>query len=326
MNAGRHVFGRVIALLVFGLMTFAVSAQSYPAKPVRLIVPAASGTNPDVLARLVGQRLSELLGQAFVVENRPGAGGSIAADVAAKAAPDGYSLLLSDTGPFAIWPALNPKLPYDPVRDFAAVSGLVYVPTVLAVHPSVGASTLQQLIQAAKKRPGDLKYGTFGPGSIHHLTTEMFSAAAGVQLTHVPFKGGAEFIGSLVNGDIQMAFFGTPLVMPHVREGRLRAIGISTGQRSEALPDLPTLAELGLQGFDVAASIGLATPARTPQEVVARLESALAQTMQDRKITERTSTLGMIPIPVGAARYDAMIKAEREKYGQAVKAAGLKIE
>jgi tripartite-type tricarboxylate transporter receptor subunit TctC len=267
-----------------------------------------------------------LLGQPFIVENRPGAGGSIAADVAAKAPADGYTVLLSDTGPFAIWPALNPKLSYEPVRDFVAVSALVYVPTVLVVHPSLGVSTLPQLLDLAKKKPGDLKYGTFGPGSIHHLTTEIFSSTAGVQLTHVPFKGGAEFIGSLVNGDIQMAFFGTPLVMPHVREGRLRAIGISTAQRSDALPELPTLSELGLPGFDVAASIGMSAPARTPREAVATLEGALAKTMQDRKIAERMAALGMIPIPVGAARYDAMIKAELDKYGRAVKAAGLKTE
>jgi tripartite-type tricarboxylate transporter receptor subunit TctC len=316
----------LMAVLLLALGARGVGAQSYPAKPVRIIAPAAAGTNPDVLARLVGQKLQEILGQPFIVENRPGAGGAIAADVAAKSVADGYTLLLSDTGPFAIWPALNPKLPYEPVRDFVAVSGLVYVPTVLAVHPSVGATTLAQLIDTAKKKPGELKYGTFGPGSIHHLTAEIFSSAAGVQLTHVPFKGGAEFIGSLVNGDIQMAFFGTPLVMPHVKEGRLRAIGISTAQRSEALPDLPTLSELGLSGFDVAASIGMVAPARTPREVVATLEGALAKTMQDRKIAERTSALGMIPIPVGATRYDAMIKAELDKYGRAVKAAGLKIE
>ncbi len=318
---------RFLALvpLVFCLGSATSHAQNYPSKPVRVIVPAASGTNPDVLARLIFQQMSEGLRQQFIIDNRPGTGGTIAAAAAAKLPADGYSLFMGDSGPISIWPALSSKLSYDSARDFVPIAGLVRAPLILLVHPSIQVNSVGDLVAYAKSRPEKLRYGTFGNGSVHHLITEMFTTMAGIKMVHVPFRAGSEFLGGLLNGDIEVAFFGAPLALPHIKDGKLRVLGITSGKRSPALPSIPAIAELGFPRFDVSASIGLLAPTGTPREVIATLQAAAQSAMADAKIRDRVSDLGMMPIPANEA-YEGIIRSETEMFGQAVRAAGVKID
>lgn len=304
----------------------AQGAESYPSKPVRMVVGAAPGGNPDVLARLLAQKLSDTFGKPFVIENMPGAGGVPAAVSVAKAPADGHILMLGDSGAMAINVALNDKLPYQPLRDFTMITALASVPTVLVVNPSVRASTMQEFIALARSQPGQLTYGSAGNGSVHHLTMEIFAARAGIQLLHVPYKGGTPLVGALLAGDVQAGFSGIPNVLQGARAGRLRVLGISTARRSASVPDVPTLAELGLAGFDVATTIGLQAPAGLPREIVARLQAAVAKALRERDVSERMLNLGMELMENGTAHYAQFVRDDLERYAAAVKAAGVKIE
>ncbi len=316
---------RFAAALVVAVPLGLAQAQQYPNKPVRVIAPAAAGTNPDVLARVVFQNVGEVLGQQFVIDNRPGAGGVVAAQAAAKMAPDGYSLFLSDSGPIAISPALQSKAGYDPLRDFVPITGLVRAPLVLVAHPGVPAKTLADLVNHAKSKPGLLRYGTFGVGSVHHLTTEMFSAAAGIKMVNVPFRSGSDFLTALLNGDIELAFFGAPPTLPHIKQEKLRALAVTSASRSVVLPDVPSIAEQGYPSYNVAASIGLMAPTGTPREVIETLAGAVQKALANPDIRKRLTDLGMVPIGP-EERYDAINKAEIGMFGKAIKDAGIKIE
>lgn len=298
----------------------------YPSHTVRLIAPAAPGGNPDVLGRLLADRFADAMGAPFVVENVPGAGGIVAANLVAKAAPDGYVLMLGDSGSLAINPAINPGLSYNPVNDFTPITALATLPTVLVVNPSVPANTLAEFIALAKSKPNQLNYGSAGTGSIHHLTMAMFADRAGISLQHVPYRGGSAMVSGLLTGEIQAGWSGIPNVKALIASGQLRAYCVSILERSSSLPEIPTCAELGFAGFDVATMIGLQAPAGTPPRIVARLQAEAAKAMRDPPMTERTTQLGMVMQEKGTMQYAQFIKEDIERYAAAVRKLNLQIQ
>jgi tripartite-type tricarboxylate transporter receptor subunit TctC len=313
-----------LALLALAWIASGCLAQDYPTKSVRLIAAAAPGGNPDVLGRMLAAKLSESFGRPFVVENMPGAGGVVAAELVARSAPDGHVLMLGDSGAMAINIALNPKITYHPLKDFTLITALAAVPTVLVAAPSVPASTLNEFIALAKSRPGELSYGSAGNGSVHHLTMAVFASRAGLDMLHVPYKGGSALVAAALSGEVQAGWSGIPNVLPHIRAGKLRVYAISTAQRSSTLPELPTAAELGFAGFDIATVIGLQAPAGTPREIVARLQSAVAKALRERDVAERMANLAMELRESGTEHYARFVKEDLERYAAAVKTAGVK--
>jgi tripartite-type tricarboxylate transporter receptor subunit TctC len=313
-----------LALLALAWIASGCLAQDYPTKSVRLIAAAAPGGNPDVLGRMLAAKLSESFGRPFVVENMPGAGGVVAAELVARSAPDGHVLMLGDSGAMAINIALNPKITYHPLRDFTLITALAAVPTVLVAAPSVPASTLNEFIALAKSRPGELSYGSAGNGSVHHLTMAVFASRAGLDMLHVPYKGGSALVAAALSGEVQAGWSGIPNVLPHIRAGKLRVYAISTAQRSSTLPELATAAELGFAGFDIATVIGLQAPAGTPREIVARLQSAVAKALRERDVAERMANLAMELRESGTEHYARFVKEDLERYAAAVKTAGVK--
>lgn len=291
---------------------------------MRLIAAAAPGGNPDVLARMLGARLAEGFGRPFVVENIPGAGGVVAAELVARSAADGHVLMLGDSGAMAINIALNPKVSYHPLRDFTLITALAAVPTVLVSGPSVPANSLQEFIALAKSQPGKLSYGSAGNGSVHHLTMAVFASRAGLDMLHVPYKGGTALVAAVLSGEVQSGWSGIPNVLAHIRAGKLRVYAISTAQRSGALPDVPTAAELGFPGFDIATVIGLQAPAGTPREVVVRLQAAVARALRERDVAERMANLAMELRENGTEDYVRFVKEDLERYTAAVRTAGVK--
>jgi len=313
-------------LLLLALMWIASGclAQDYPAKSVRLIAAAAPGGNPDVLGRMLAAKLSESFGRPFVVENVPGAGGVVAAELVARSAADGHVLMLGDSGAMAINIALNPRITYHPLKDFTLITALAAVPTVLVAAPSVPASTLNDFIALAKSRPGQLSYGSAGNGSVHHLTMAVFASRAGLDMLHVPYKGGSALVAAALSGEVQAGWSGIPNVLPHIRAGKLKVYAISTAQRSGTLPEVPTAAELGFAGFDIATVIGLQAPAGTPREIVSRLQSAVAKALRERELAERMAKLAMELREAGTEDYVRFVKEDLERYAAAVKTAGVK--
>jgi tripartite-type tricarboxylate transporter receptor subunit TctC len=316
---------RTAFAFVLALLSLPVSGQdAYPTKSVRLIAAAAPGGNPDVLARMLAARLSDTFGRPFVVENIPGAGGVVAAEQVARANPDGHVLMLGDSGALAINPALNSKLTYQPLRDFTLITALAAVPTVLVAPPSVAASTLKEFVQLAKSKPGAMSYGSAGNGSVHHLTMAVFASRAGIDLLHVPYKGGTALVGALLGGEVQAGWSGIPNVASHIKSGKLKVHAISTERRSASLPDVPTAIEQGYPDFDIATVIGLQAPAGAPREVVTRLQSAVAKILRERETAERMANLGMELRENGTDNYARFVKTDLERYVQAVKAAGVR--
>ena len=293
--------------------------DDYPNRPVRLVAAAAPGGNPDVLARLLSQKLTAVFGKSFVVENVPGAGGVVAAKSVAAAPPDGHVLMLGDSGAMAINFVLNPDLGYDPLRDFTPITALVTVPTVLVVHPSVPARTLAEFIALARSKPGQLSYGSAGPGSIHHLTMAIFAAQTGIDLLHVPYRGGTNLVTGLIKGEVQAGWSGIPNVKSLIETGGLKVLCISTLQRSKSLPNVPTCAEQGFPGFDIATMIGLQGPAGLPEKVVARLQAEAAKAMRDPGMVERMTQLGMVVQERGTAHYRKFMQDDIELYANAVR-------
>ena len=317
---------KIFAFLFSVFFIFNSDAQeAYPSKSVRLIAAAAPGGNPDVLARLLAARLSDAFGKPFVVENIPGAGGVVAAEQVARAAADGHTLMLGDSGAMAINVALNPKLSYNPLKDFTLISALAAVPTVLVTNPALPATTLSDFIKEAKTK--QLAYGSAGNGSVHHLTMAVFLSRAGVQnMLHVPYKGGTALVAALLAGEVQSGWSGIPNVAAHIKAGKLRVLCISTAQRSASLPEVPTAAELGFAGFDIATVIGLQAPAGLPRETGARLQSAVAKALREREVAERMANLGMELRENGTEHYARFVREDIERYTNAVKAAGVKVE
>ena len=301
-----------------------VRAQTaaYPSKPVKLLVPAAPGGNPDILARVLAQKLSSSLGANFFVENLPGAGGVVAAQATVKAPPDGSVLFLGDSGSLAISVALMPGLTYDPLKDFTPISALASVPTVLVINPELGLKDLGSFIAAARRSPTKLNYGSPGIGSIHHLTMAVFLAQAKMDLEHVAYRGGTPMVEALLRREVQAGWSGIPNVMEPMRLGKLRGIAVSTDKRQPAVPDIPTLAELGYGHFDIATMIGLVGPAGIPEPVVGKLQTAIAAALRDPDMMARLDSLGMT-IAKQDVDYAKYMRADVEKYAKAAREAGL---
>jgi tripartite-type tricarboxylate transporter receptor subunit TctC len=315
---------KLLLLAFLWLASAAVAQESYPSKPVRMLAAAAPGGNPDILARMLAVKLADSLGRPFVVENVPGAGGVVAAELVARAPADGHVLMLGSSSALAINVALNPKVTYHPLKDFTLVTALASVPTVLVAHPSVPAATLQEFVALAKAKSGQLSYGSAGTGSIHHLTMAVFASRAGIEMLHVPYKGGTALVGGVLAGEVHSGWSGIPNVAPHIRAGKLRVYAISTLQRSALLPEVPSAAELGLRGFDIATVIGLQAPAGMPRASVARLQAAVAKAMRERDVAERMANLGMELMENGTEEYARFMNEDLERYAVAVKAAGMK--
>jgi len=313
---------RAIAFLFLLFTGFSFSQESYPTKSVRLVAAAAPGGNPDVLARMLAAKLSEGFGRPFVVENLPGAGGVVAAEQVARAQPDGHTLMLGDSGALAINVALNPRLTYSPLKDFTLITALAAVPTVLVVHPSLSVSSLNDFLREGRAK--QLAYGSAGNGSVHHLTMAVFLSRTGLQMLHVPYKGGSALVAAVLAGEVQSGWSGIPNVAAHIRAGKLRVLCISTAQRSASLPEVPTCAEQGQAGFDIATTIGLQSPAGLSREITARLQTAVAKALRERDLAERMANLGMELRENGTEHYARFVREDIERYAAAVKTAGVK--
>ncbi len=312
--------GLVLALPV----TAAVAQQDdYPNRAVRVVAAAAPGGNPDVLARLLSQRLSEVFGQSFIVENVPGAGGVLAAKRIVTSAPDGYTLMINDSGALAINITMNPDANYK-LSEFTPVTALATVPTAFVIIPSVPANNLGEFIALAKSKPGVMNYGSAGPGSIHHLTMEIFSQRAGIKLVHVPYRGGTALVNGLLTGEIQAGWSGLPNVISQIKIGKLRGLCVSVLKRAASLPDVPTCDEAGIKGFDIADMLGLQGPAGMSPKVVERLQAAVAKIIREPAMAERMETLGMAVQENGTANYARFMKDDLDRYATVIDQLGLK--
>lgn len=301
-------------------------AQDYPSKPVRFVVPFAPGGTTDVLARLVGERLSASLGQQFVVDNKPGAGGNVGTAQVAKAEPDGYTLLMGTVGTHAINASIYPSLPYDPVQDFAPVTLVATVPNVLVVNPEVPANSVAELIALAKEKPGELNFASSGNGSSIHLSGELFKAMTGVDIVHVPYKGSGPAVIDLLGGQVQMMFDNLPSSAPQIKAGKLRPLGVTSKERSPTLPDVPTIAEAGVPGYEALSWFGVLVPAGTPEAIVAKLRDEIAEALADPAMRERFAELGAVPVGDTPAEFADFISAETAKWAKVVAEAGIKLE
>ncbi len=306
--------------------TGGVQAQAYPTKPIRLVVPFTPGGTTDILGRAIAQKLTDALGQPMLVENRPGAGGSIGAEAVARAAPDGYTLLMGHIGTLAVNPSLYPKLGYDPVKNFAPVAWVARVTNVLVVNPSVPARDVQELIRLARAQPGRLRYATGGNGSAAHLAMEYFKLQTETDLVHVPYKGTAPAVTDVISGQVEVTMTGAPGVMPHVKAGKLRALGVSSMQRLESLAELPTIAEAGVTGFEAIQWYGLVAPAGTPATVIARLNAEVNRALETPELKTRLVAEGAEAAPATPQAFGALIAAELERWRPVIQRAGLRAE
>ncbi len=305
-------------LLVFATQA---TAQSYPSRPVRMVIPLSPGGFADVPGRILASRLSALLGYNVFVENRAGAGGTIGADFVAKSAPDGYTLLFTGT-PHVISAWVYKKLPYDPLKDFEPVALVASGPYVLVVNPQLPVKSVRELIAAAKARPGQIDYASSGNGSAQHLVSALFASMAGIQLNHVPYKGSGPAMQDLLGGQIKVSFAGIPNVLPHVKAGRLRALAVSTPQRSPDLPQVPTVAEAGVPGYQATLWLNLAAPAGTPADIVQRLYAETARALQDAELQQSFRAAGVEASLMSPQELAAFMQAEYEKWGKVVRDTG----
>ena len=321
------IFAGMVVAFVLG--SAGVKAEDkYPSKPVRIVVSFSAGGPTDTVARVMGAKMADLLGQQFVVENKVGAGGNIGADLVAKAPPDGYTLLMATVSTHAINPGLYKNMPYDPVRDFAPIGQVGVTPTLLGVHPSIPATDVNSLVAVIKENPGKFTYGSSGLGSILHLCGEQFKAlAGGVNIVHVPYRGSAPMMSDLVGGQISMAFDATPTAMPQAQSGAIRAIGAGMATRMRAMPELPTLQEQGLKGFECYTWNAILAPADTPQPIVERLSEAINKALDDPAVFKRLQEAGIDPTPGSTPKQaTAFIKAELAKWAPIIKASGAHID
>ena len=316
----------VIALAAALAIAANVSAQTYPSRPITLVVGFAPGGGTDTVARVMQKRLAENLGQSVVVENRAGAGGAIAADVVARAAPDGYTILLATIAALAVAPHLNSKLPYAPLRDFAPISMATVSGNVLVVHPSVQAKTLAEYVKEANGKPGGIAYGTSGVGSAGHLAGELFRLTAKASLVHVPYKGGGPAMSDLLGGQIPSVFASATTATPQVKAGKLRALGSTGSKRSPSLPDVPTIAEQGYPGYEATNWYAYVAPAKTPKDIVARLNAEVVKTLRDPATHEAILKQGEEPTPSTPEELAKHMAREYATWGKVVKEAGIQAE
>ena len=305
--------------------TAPTAAQNYPTRSVRIIAPFPAGGSSDLVARILAQKLTEMNGQPFIVDNRPGAGGTLGTELGAKAAPDGYTLTVGNVAPTAVNVSLFKKLPYDPVQDFAPIALSAVGTTVLVVHPSLPVRTTKELIALAQAKPGQLNYGSGGSGTPAHLTGELFRYMAKVNIVHVPYKGTGQSVNDLIAGHIQFIFASMPVGLPHVKTGRLRGIAVTSEKRSALAPELPTVAEI-IPGFQFDSWWGLVAPAKTPNDIIMKLNGQLLQIVKQADVKERFAALGLEPRGTSPQEYAAFIKSEIDKVAKIAKAIGLQPE
>ena len=316
----------ILVAIAAAIAGSAALAQSYPAKPVRLIVPFPPGGNTDVLGRLMAQKLSEALGQQFFVENRAGGAGTVGADAAAKAPADGYTIFFGTTGALSSAPALQPKLSYDPVKSFAPISLLAGAPVVVTVSSAMPVNSLKEFIEYAKARPGKLTYGSAGVGHFLHIAGEAFNAAAGVQLFHVPYKGVNQALVDMLAGRLDVMIDTIVIYAPHVQAGKLKALAVGQGKRLSRMPDIPTTAEAGLPGFEFAAYFGLLAPAGTPGDIVQRLNTEVVKALGAPDVIDSLGKMGLEPYPTTTEQYAAQIADDLAKWKKLVSQIGIKLE
>lgn len=316
---------RLVCVLAIALALQSPAAAEWPERPVRLIVPYSAGGSTDLVARLTAARLSERLSQQFVVDNRTGAGTLIGTEIAARATPDGHTLLMA-TPPLVVNPSLHPKVPYDLARDFVAVGNIAGSINMLTVHPTVAATTTKELIALLKANPGKYTYGSSGVGGAGHLAMALFTNMAGVDATHVPYKGGAPAVADLVAGRIGLMMANLTTAQPHIRAGRLRGLAVGTTKRSAVFPDLPTIAESGVPGYEATNWNGIVAPARTPRAVIERLHREVVAVLKEPAIAERMTAAGLEPIGDTPAEFARYLAAEAAKWGKLVKEANIRPE
>ena len=322
--------GRLLCLAACGAATAVAlpvtHAQNYPNRPIRIIAQFTPGTSTDILARVIGGKLTETWGQQVVVDNRPGAGGLVGTELGAKAAPDGYTLTMAVSSAFGINPTLYAKLPYDAIRDFAPITNIALTPQTLVAYPAYAAKSVKEFVALAKGKPGQVNYASLGSGSTSHLTMEMFRSAAGIRLNHIPYKGSPAAHAELFSGQIPIMFDAIPAVLPHVKSGRLRGLGIGTLKRSPFLPDVPTIAESGYAGFEAVGWIDIAAPARTPAPILDKLNAEIVRIINTAEMRERLATLAFTPVGDTREQFARFIKSEIAKWGRAVRESGAKAE
>ena len=320
---GSHVLK---ACALAALAISAAHAEVYPAKPIRMIVAYPPGGGTDIVGRVVAQKLGEALGQAVVVENRGGASGNIGTELAARAAPDGYTILMGNVAPNAINVSLFKNLPFDPVADFAPVTLVASTPNILVVHPSTPARTVKEVIALAKAKPGTLNFASAGVGSSSHLAGELFRILAGADIVHVPYKGAGPAMVDVLSGQVQLYFATMPAAMPHVKSGKLAPVAVTSARRSPALPDIPTIAESGVSGYEASTWYGLLAPARTPGAAVARLHQGVVKILADAAVREKLADQGFEPVGDSPGEFAAYIKSEIAKWGKVIRDAGIRPE
>lgn len=321
----RILWGAAVAATTL-FATPAAAQDNYPTKPIRMICPFPPGGTTDVVARLVAQKLTEAWGQQVIVDNRPGAGGIIGTELAARTTPDGYTALLGSITTHAVNPALHKKLGFDPIKDFVPVSLVVSSPQLVAVHPSVPAKSVKEFIALAKAKPGQLNYASAGTGTSPHLTFELFKSMAGIDVAHVPYKGTGPAITDLVGGQVHAMITGVVALMPHIKANRLRGLGVTSAKRVDALPDLPTVAESGVPGFDVSSWFGVFLPAGTPRAIVAKMNQEIRRMLENPEVRKRLTNQGADPASSSPEEFAAYISSEMRRWGDVVRKTGARAD
>jgi tripartite-type tricarboxylate transporter receptor subunit TctC len=319
-------FGTMLCLLATTGAYAQGTASGYPNRSIRIIVTFPPGGPTDIIARAVGQKLTEAWGQPVVVDNRAGAGGNIGTEIAAKSAPDGYTLLLSNFGPLAISPFVYAKLPYDPIKDLAPITLAATSWFFVVSHPSSTLTSIKELIAQAKAKPDTITFASAGNASPSHLAGALFQSSAGVQLRHVPYKGGAPSVGAVIAGEVQVAIESPPPIVPQVKAGKLRGLGAARPNRSALLPDVPTVSEAGLPGFEVGSWYGFHAPAGTPRPIIEKLHAEMVKAMNTAELRERFASVGAETIANTPAQYGAFVQAELTKWGKVIQVTGVKVD
>ncbi len=314
-----------LTILMIAAVAGGANAQSYPSKPIKLIVPFTPGGSTDVVARVIGQKIGEAMGTQVVIDNRPGAGGNIGVEAAARAAPDGYTLVMGHIGTMAVNPALYKKLPYEPLRDFAPVSLVANVPNLLVVHPALPVKSTRDLVALARARPGQLNYGSSGAGGTPYLACEYFKLIAKLDIVHIPYKGAAPMTVDLAGGQLTMTITGIPTVLPFIKAKRVRPLAVSTAQRLPSMPQLPTIAET-LPGYEAVSWFGILAPVATPKEIITRLNAEIVKAIANPDTAERLAGEGADPSAGTPEQFGAFIKSEIARWGKVIKATGTVIE
>lgn len=312
----------LIATTVFGASAAAIAQQDYPTKPLRLVVPFTPGGSTDILARVIGQKLTEAWGKQVIIDNRPGAGGNIGVDLVAKSPADGYTLVMGHIGTFGVNPTLYPKLPYDPIKDFQPITLVALVPNMLSVTPSLPVKSVKELVALAKAKPGTINFGSGGNGSAAHLAGEYFKLLTKTEITHVPYRGTSPAVTDLIAGQIQMIITGVPPTLAFAKSGKLRALAVATAKRLPLLPELPTIAEAGVPGYEATQWYGVLVPAGTPKPVVAKLNAEMAKAIHGKDVREKLAADAAEPVGNSPEEFGAFIKKEIARWAPVVRASG----